>query len=108
MDHLVFLTGRLAEPALRRVLGEMAEGGALPFTWEVREIGVQVAALMTPELIRRRVPRPLAATKLVLPGRCQGDLAELSAHYGLPVERGPEVSGRCGGHTSFCGTGACR
>ncbi|MDP4302742.1 DUF6513 domain-containing protein [Leptothrix discophora] len=90
MDHLVFLTGRLAEPALRRVLGEMAEAAALPFSWEVREIGVQVAALMTPELIRRRVPAPLAATKLIVPGRCRGDLAELSAHYGLPVERGPE------------------
>lgn len=96
MDHLVFLTGRLAEPALRRVLEGLAspegpEGpGGLPFTWEVREIGVQVAALMTAELIRRRVPAPLQATRLIVPGRCQGDLAALSAHYGLPVERGPE------------------
>jgi dihydropteroate synthase len=91
VDHLVFLTGRLAEPALRRVLGEMAEGAQpLPFTWEVREIGVQVAALMTPSLIQRRVPRPLAASRLIVPGRCRGDLAELSAHYGIPVERGPE------------------
>ena len=28
-----------------------------PFTWEVREIGLQVAALMTADMIRRRVPR---------------------------------------------------
>ncbi len=90
MDHLVFLTGRLAEPALRRVLGEMSDGQTVPFTWEVREIGVQVAALMTPSLILRRVPRPLQATRLIVPGRCRGDLAELSAHYGIPVERGPE------------------
>ncbi|HNG80264.1 MAG TPA: DUF6513 domain-containing protein [Burkholderiaceae bacterium] len=91
MDHRLFLTGRLAEPSLRRVLEELGE---LPFTWEVREIGVQVAALMTADLISRRVPMPLAAsapvTQIVVPGRCQGDLAALSAHYGVPVVRGPE------------------
>ena len=26
-----------------------------PFTWEVRNVGVKVAALMTPEIIRRRL-----------------------------------------------------
>lgn len=95
MDHVVFLTGRLAEPALRRVLADLDAGldagqDDLPFTWEVREIGVQVAALMTAELIRRRVSVPIAADRLIVPGRCQGDLAALSAHYGIPVERGPE------------------
>ena len=42
MEHIVFLTGRLAEPALRRVLGGLAsQTGDAPFTWEVREIGLQ-------------------------------------------------------------------
>ena len=91
MEHIVFLTGRLAEPALRRVLAHMntAEGEA-PFSWEVREIGLQVAALMTADMVRRRVTAPLQADRLILPGRCRGDLAELSAHFGLPVQRGPE------------------
>jgi dihydropteroate synthase-like protein len=61
MEHLVFLTGRLAEPALRQVLGAMTDA---PFTWEVREIGLQVAALMTADMIRRRVATPLAADRL--------------------------------------------
>ncbi|MEJ8838860.1 DUF6513 domain-containing protein [Ramlibacter sp. AN1133] len=91
MEHIVFLTGRLAEPALRRVLGQVApEGAEAPFTWEVREIGLQVAALMTADMVQRRVPAPLAADRILLPGRCRGDVEALSAHFGLPVQRGPE------------------
>jgi dihydropteroate synthase-like protein len=87
MEHIVFLTGRLAEKSLFRVLEGMAP---TPFTWEVREIGLQVAALMTAELIRRRVAVPLQADRMIVPGRCRGDLESLSAHYGLAVERGPQ------------------
>ncbi|MEA3115581.1 MAG: hypothetical protein QOG58_5380 [Caballeronia sp.] len=87
MDHIVFLTGRLAEHSLQRVLEGMAP---TPFTWEIREIGLQVAALMTADMIRRRVPLPLAATRMIVPGRCRGDLDALSGHFGVPVERGPE------------------
>ncbi len=93
MEHIVFLTGRLAEPGLRRVLADMSasgEGGALPFSWEVREIGLQVAALMTAELIRRRVALPVAAHRIIVPGRCRGDLDALTQHFGVPVQRGPE------------------
>lgn len=57
MDHIVFLTGRLAEKSLTRVLDSMAP---TPFSWEIREIGLQVAALMTADMIRRRVSAPLA------------------------------------------------
>ncbi len=88
MEHIVFLTGRLAERSLRQVLDGMSPA---PFTWEVREIGLQVAALMTADMIRRRVPLPLAArTRMIVPGRCRGDLDALSEHFGMPVERGPE------------------
>lgn len=91
MEHIVFLTGRLAEPALRRVLAQVApEGGDAPFTWEVREIGLQVAALMTADMVRRRVTAPVAADRILLPGRCRGDVEALAQHFGVPVERGPE------------------
>jgi dihydropteroate synthase-like protein len=91
MEHIVFLTGRLAEPALRRVLGDIAPpGGDAPFTWEIREIGLQVAALMTADMIRRRVAVPVAADRIIVPGRCRGDLDALAAHFGVPVQRGPE------------------
>lgn len=87
MERILFLTGRLAEKALERVLQGMAPA---PFTWQVREIGVQVAALMTADLIRRRLVEPLQADRVVVPGRCQGDLQALGSHFGLPFERGPE------------------
>lgn len=87
MEHIVFLTGRLAEKSLINVLESMTP---TPFSWEVREIGLQVAALMTADLIRRRVPAPIAAQRVIVPGRCRGDLDALTQHYGVPVERGPE------------------
>ena len=87
MEHIVFLTGRLAEASLVRVLSGI---DAVPFTWEVREIGLQVAALMTAEMIQRRVAMPLEADRIIVPGRCRGDLRALTRHFGVPVERGPE------------------
>ena len=97
MEHIVFLTGRLAQASLERVLHGIE---AAPFTWEVREIGLQVAALMTADMVRRRVAVPLLserddaaprrANRLILPGRCRGDCDALAAHYGIPVQRGPE------------------
>ncbi len=86
-EHLLFVTGSLAEAGLRQVLNEM---GPVDFTWEVRSLGVKVAALLTGELIRRRLSDPGPADRVILPGRCRGDLAALQAHYGVPFQRGPE------------------
>ena len=92
MEHIVFLTGRLAQAGLERVLANIDDA---PFTWEVREIGLQVAALMTADLIMRRVAAPVvvagkAADRIIVPGRCRGDVDALTGHYGIPVVRGPE------------------
>jgi dihydropteroate synthase-like protein len=86
-EHILFLTGRLAQKSLERVLASMS---AAPFTHEIREIGLQVAALMTADMIARRVEKPVQADRILVPGRCRGDLDALSAHYGIPVQRGPE------------------
>ncbi|MGX7703351.1 DUF6513 domain-containing protein [Methylobacterium sp. Gmos1] len=86
-EHLVFVTGRLARARLERI------AAALPperFAWTIADAGVKVAALMTEEIIRRRVTVPEGATRIVLPGRCRADPAALAAHFGLPVERGPD------------------
>src|SRR5712692_3919755 len=87
-DRVLFLTGHLAERRLRKVLTEM---NPTEFSWEIRDVGVQVAALMTTDLIRRRLPfGGLAADRVFVPGHCSGDLAELGTALGVPVERAPE------------------
>lgn len=86
-EHLLFLTGRLAEASLRKVLAQMA-GEA--FTWEVRVLGLQVAGLMTTDMVARRLQDTGGAARVLLPGRCRGDLATLQAHFGVPFERGPD------------------
>ncbi|WP_108683620.1 DUF6513 domain-containing protein [Methyloceanibacter sp. wino2] len=85
-EKILFVTGHLAEPRLKAVL----EGMDAEFEWRVEDIGVKVAALMTEDIIMRRLEDARGADKILLPGRCRGDLEKLSAHYGVPVERGPD------------------
>src|SRR5262249_47860803 len=86
-EHILFLTGRLAKPRVAKVLAAMQ---TTDFSYDVQDVGVKVAALMTGDLIRRRLPAPVAADRIMLPGRCRADLAALSSHYGIPVLRGPD------------------
>ena len=46
-ERLLFITGRLAKPRLESVLARMAP----PFAYEVLDIGVKVAALMTEPIL---------------------------------------------------------
>ena len=85
--HYIFLTGRLAKPRLERVLAGLTDPG---FTFEVRDMGVKVAALLTEPIIRRRLAPPVGASAVFLPGRCRMDLASLSAHFSVPFLRGPD------------------
>ena len=86
-EHILFLTGKLAEKSLNRVLDQMRPQ---EFTYQVLNIGISVAGLMTADLILRRLPSPANSTRIMVPGRCRGDLDVLSKHYGVPVVRGPD------------------
>jgi dihydropteroate synthase-like protein len=86
-ERLLFLTGHLAYPRLERIMRSLGE---TPFTWEIRDIGVKVAALMTEAIILRRLARPVAVDRIILPGRCRADLAQLASQLGVPVTRGPD------------------
>lgn len=91
MPRLLFLTGKLAEHSLHQVLQSIVtDSKVCPFDYEVKQIGVSVAALMTPPLIARRVPKLEKVDKVILPGLCQGDLALLESQWGVPVVRGPK------------------
>ena len=85
-EHVLFLTGKLAEKSLTRVLESIAPA---PFTWSIHQLGVTVAALMTADMIQRRLPSTMGADRVMVPGRCRGDLQQLSTHFGVPVVRGP-------------------
>ncbi|SFL95187.1 DUF6513 domain-containing protein [Variovorax sp. OV329] len=94
MEHILFLTGHLARPSLERVLASIE---AAPFTWETRDLGLQVAGLMTTDMIRRRLHAPVASEdearridRIIVPGRCRGEMEPLAEHFGIPVQRGPE------------------
>ncbi len=86
-ERILFLTGHLARPRLERVLAEIQRPD---FEWAIVDIGVKVAALMTQAIIARRLPRPVEASRVIVPGRCRADLTELSSEFGAPFERGPD------------------
>lgn len=83
----LFVTGRLAEPALRAVLAELAPRAG--FEFEVAALPISVAALMTPQWVARHLHAALGCDRVILPGHCKGDLAPIEAVAGVPVELGP-------------------
>jgi dihydropteroate synthase len=85
-ESILFLTGHLARARLEAVLSGMKA----PFDWKVLDIGVKVAALMTEDIILRRLPKPVEADKIMLPGRCRADIDRLSSNFGVPFLRGPD------------------
>lgn len=84
-EHILFLTGKLAEKQLHQILQAMQPG----FDYSVHQLGLTVAALMTADMIRRRLKETFGADRILVPGRCRGDLEALSRDLGIPVERGP-------------------
>jgi dihydropteroate synthase len=84
--RVLFVTGKLAEPALRRVLTD----AALPFECAVAVMKITVAALMTTEWIGRFLKVPDGTDLVILPGLCEGDTDGLAASLDVPVQKGPK------------------
>jgi dihydropteroate synthase-like protein len=87
-EHLHFVTGRLAEAALRETVERLA--GQVGFEYSIGVMPITVAALMTPAWIVRRLAPPAGTTRIILPGYCDGDLAPLQQRCRVPVELGPK------------------
>ena len=83
MADTLFLTGRLAEPALRSVLSE------LDIDHQIIVMNISVAALMTTRWIAKRLRVPPGVDRIVIPGLCEGDVDTLQQATGLPVRKGP-------------------
>ncbi|QDU30448.1 Pterin binding enzyme [Anatilimnocola aggregata] len=86
-EHLHFVTGRLAEFALRTVVAKVAVEQA--FSYSIDVLPITVAALMSPAWIARHIQVPAAATRVILPGYCHGDLAPLANIINVPIQVGP-------------------
>lgn len=86
-EHIHFVTGRLAERALRREVESVA--ARLGCAHSIDVLPITVAALMTPAWIAKHWSVPAAATRVILPGYCGGDLSPLTSQVGIPVECGP-------------------
>ncbi|HYU08509.1 MAG TPA: DUF6513 domain-containing protein [Gemmatimonadales bacterium] len=86
LRRVLFVTGRLAEPALRRTLAEMAPA----FACEVAVLKITVAALMTTPWIARFLEVPADTDLVLIPGLCEGDPGVIADKAGVRVEKGPK------------------
>lgn len=84
--RVLFVTGRLAEPALRRVLATLD----VPFEREVAVLNITVAALMTTPWIARFLSVPEGTDLVLLPGLCEGDVDVIARKFGVAVAKGPK------------------
>jgi dihydropteroate synthase-like protein len=85
-QRVLFVTGRLAEPALRRELAGMAPD----FAFDVAVMGITVAALMTTDWIAARLTIPAGTDLVLIPGLCEGDPATIADRAGVTVRKGPK------------------
>jgi len=81
--RILFVTGKLAEPALRRTVADLAP--RVGFEPHVAVLNITVAALLTTNWVARHLHVPDGIDRVILPGLCRGELAEL----GPKAERGP-------------------
>jgi len=87
-ERILFITGKLAEPSLRRVVaGLSAQAG---FDYGIRVLGISVAALMHADWVRRKLTDVAGFDRVLLPGWCQGDVSALSEQFQTPFELGPK------------------
>jgi hypothetical protein len=85
MAKILFVTGKLAAPALRATLEAMAP----PFEYDIAVLRITVAALMTAPWIAKHLPGADGFDRVLIPGLCEGDVRVIQDRFGVPVEKGP-------------------
>ena len=75
MKNILFITGKLAEKGLKTVIESIEDKN---FTYEIRNLNVNVAALLTTDMIARRLDDVTPFDEIIIPGRVRGDLVALT------------------------------
>lgn len=88
LPRYLFVTGKLAEPSLRRVLAELAP--RVGFEAEVAVLPITVAALLTTDWVGRHLTLSTEVARVLLPGYCRGELDAVRVPDGVDVVRGPK------------------
>ena len=88
MERILFVTGKLAEPSLRRTLTDLVP--RLNIEAEVAVLPITVAALMTTDWIARHLPELESIDRIILPGLCRGEATIVQERFNVRTERGPK------------------
>tara|TARA_Y100000389_G_C17467560_1_gene527004 strand:- start:1993 stop:3375 length:1383 start_codon:yes stop_codon:yes gene_type:complete len=87
MKNILFITGKLAEKGLRNVIQLIDHKN---FTYDVKNLNVNVAALLTTDMIERRIGDVSNYDEIIIPGRVRGDIKNLEKKIGKKITRGPD------------------
>lgn len=85
--YIHFVTGRLAEAALREVVAKIVANR--PMRYSIGVMPITVAALMTPRWLIRHLVVPKEATVVIVPGYLDDHCQELEQTLGVSVVCGP-------------------
>ncbi len=85
MNRILFVTGKLAEPALRQVLVDFVPEAKIEA--QVAVLPITVAALLTTRWVSTHLKIPENIDRIILPGLCSG---EMTFPWTTPTERGPK------------------
>lgn len=86
-QHIHFVTGRLAEQAVRRTVERVAQ--EVGFEYSIGVMPITVAALMTSKWLLRHIEIPPEATSVLLPGYLDEEREALREQLPVDVDIGP-------------------
>ena len=87
-ETIHFVTGKLAEQALREIVDVLAKEKNFDYTIDV--LPITVAALMTAPWLLKHLRIPGGTTRIVLPGYLESGLQEIKNVIAVPVQCGPK------------------
>lgn len=86
-EHIHFVTGRLAEHAVRGIVAQVAS--SVGFSYSIDVLPITVAALMTPKWLLRHIAVPSIATRVIVPGYLKEGIDEIAQQLHIRVDSGP-------------------